>query len=337
MPAKKKLSEIIEIIHSESVTFKLFFITRHVKDGVGKNDKVIDKYTFKANSIDMSSDVCDFFKNNSKTQLEKLTKIDGYDLESYNVITDDLGNKLYTYALNNTLSFSDVIFDQLLTNNIGSITSLKEIKKDLWAYCLKVTNSNNQAYLFRKMSSGKVTTDEPQNKKEKISSWFDSNDSELKVINSETVSFDDKLDCIYFNSEFLVIRKSGFEQIVGLEEEFLTVANDVISVIESTNLVVGVEHIKLNLGKSRALMKTLANIGKKGNHSEFNSDEITKMKDALKRFEGKELKVSKDGKLVLENSVDVGYFVKLLNDYYKMGVITGKFYGTNSGSVIEVA
>lgn len=61
------------------------------------------------------------------------------------------------------------------------------------------------------------------------------------------------------------------------------------------------------------------------------------MKDALKLFEGKELKLSPTGNLVLENSIDVGYFIKLLNDYYKVGVITGKYYGTNSGSIIEPA
>ncbi|MBD1571525.1 Kiwa anti-phage protein KwaB-like domain-containing protein [Aliivibrio sp. S10_S31] len=337
MPAKKKVNDILDIIQSQNVTFKLYFITRHIKDGVKTKDKIIDKFQFKANSIDISPEISCFFAHNAKKQLEKLTKIEGYDLETYNVITDDLGGKLYTYALNNTLSFSDVIFNQLLKNKANNITSLKEVKKDIWAYCIQVNTNKNSAYLFRKMGSSKVTTDEPQTRKEKISSFFDLNDSELKVVNNETVSFDDKIDCIYFNSEFLVLRKSGFEQIVGLEEEFQNVANDVISVIESTGLVDGIEHITANLSKSRALLKTLANIGKKGNHSDFNEDEITKMKDALKLFEGKELKLSPTGNLVLENSIDVGYFIKLLNDYYKVGVITGKYYGTNSGSIIEPA
>lgn len=337
MPAKKKIKDILDIVAEQDVTFRLFFITRHIKDGVKKTAKVIDKFQFKANAIDMSPDVCSFFSKNVKIQLGNLINKDGYDLESYNVITDDLGDKLYTYALNNSLSFSDVIFNQLLLNKVDTIASLKEVKNDLWAYCLQINSANDTVYLFRKMSSGKVTTDEAQTKKEKLSSWFDSNDAELKTVNNETVSFDNKIDCIYFKSEFLVLRKSGFEQIVGLEEEFQNVANDVISVIESTNLVEGLDHIKASLGKSRALLKTLANIGKKGNHADFNQDEIEKMKNALKLFEGKDLKFSSDGKLVLENSVDVGYFIKLLNDYYKVGVITGKYYGSNSGNVIEPA
>ncbi len=334
MPAKQKVNEILDIINDDSASLSLYFITRHVKDGVKKSEKMIDKFQFKANSIDMSPDISSFFVGNAKKQLEKLMKIEGYELQNYNVINDDLGDKLYTYALNNALSFSDVIVNQLLESKVSTISSLKDVKSTIWAYCVKFETTSNYTYLFRKTSSGKVATDEAQSRKEKISSWFDSNDSELKVVNNETISFDDKIDCIYFNSEFLVLRKSGFEQIVGLEEEFTEVANDVVSVIEATNLVQGIEHIKSNLSKSRAMLKTLANIGKKGNHSSFDQKELEKMKDALKRFEGKELKFTEDGKLILENSIDVGYFIKLLNDYYKMGVVSGKYYGTNSGEVL---
>ena len=58
------------------------------------------------------------------------------------------------------------------------------------------------------------------------------------------------------------------------------------------------------------------------------------MKEALHTFEGRELKLSGEGKVVLEDANDVNYFVKLLNDYYKQGVVSGKYYGTNSGQVI---
>lgn len=161
------MNDILDIIQSQNVTFKLYFITRHIKDGVKTKDKIIDKFQFKANSIDISPEISCFFAHNAKKQLEKLTKIEGYDLETYNVITDDLGGKLYTYALNNTLSFSDVIFNQLLKNKANNITSLKEVKKDIWAYCIQVNTNKNAAYLFRKMGSSKVTTDEPQTRKEK--------------------------------------------------------------------------------------------------------------------------------------------------------------------------
>ena len=43
-----------------------------------------------------------------------------------------------------------------------------------------------------------------------------------------------------------------------------------------------------------------------------------------------------DGKLLIEDKNDVGYFIKLLNDYYKQGMVSGKFYGTNSGQLLAV-
>ncbi len=335
MPAKSKLDNIINIINDDKVSLKMYFITRHLKNGINKTAKMIDRFTFQANSIDTSSELNDFFIKTAKKQLEKAKSTDGYHLEEYSVITDDLNNKLYTYALNNALSFSDVITNQLLPGKTKTIDSLKSVKNNLWAYCLKLEGNSNTAFLFRKSSSGKIATDEAQTKLEKISSFFDLNDAELKITANETISFDDKLDCIYFNNEFLILRKAAFEQIVGLEEEFIQSAKDVISIIKDADLVVGIEQIENNLNTSRSLLKTLSSIGKKGNHTGFDKNELDKMKNVLKRFEGIELKTNPEGKLILENPNDAAYFIKLLNDYYKQGVITGKFYGTNSGQPIQ--
>lgn len=60
------------------------------------------------------------------------------------------------------------------------------------------------------------------------------------------------------------------------------------------------------------------------------------MKFVLKKMEGRDLKLTKDGKIKLEDMKDLKDFVKLLNDFYKQGLVTGSFYGTNSGRKIEV-
>lgn len=179
-----------------------------------------------------------------------------------------------------------------------------------------------------------MATDEPRTTLERISAIFDTDDAELKVAITETISFDNRFDCLYNNQEFLILRKAGFEQIVGLEEEFTEAASGVIGVIEETELVEGLELLYDAINEKRSLLKTLSNIGKKGMHTTFDSNEITKMKETLHTFEGKELKLSQEGKVRLETPDDVKYFVKLLNDYYKQGVVSGKYYGTNSGQVI---
>lgn len=335
MPAKKKIDNILDIVNGENVSLRLFFITRQLKDGFKTSTKAVDKFNFSACQVDISNEIAEFFKNNVKNQLSKLLKIEPFEQEDYSVICDDLGDKLLTYAYNEQLSFSGVM-NNIHAEKASSLNSLKDIKSEIWAYCLRLEDINNgTVFLLKKTSSGKVATDEPQSKLEKLSAWFDSSESELKTVKHETITFDDKFDCINFNKEFLVLRKHGFEQLVGLEEEFIKAANDVVSVIEQTNLVHGIEHIKCNIKKSRAMLKTLANIGKKGAHSSFNAKEIESMKKALKKFEDKELEVNTDGKIVLNDLVDVGYFIKLLNDYYKIGAVSGKYYGTNSGHLIK--
>lgn len=336
MKVKAKLNDIRTILDDPTVSINLFFITREIKEGVAKSAKVIDKYCFKAWSVDVSPDLVKFFINVAKKQVNRVNTSDDYELEPYSVIGDDLSNKLYTYALNNALSFSDVVSTQLVSGTPKSITSLAQIKSDLWAYTLKFTTANNSALIFRKLSKGKVVTADPQSMTEKVSSFFDSNTSELKVSIQESISFDDKLDCIYINSEFLIFHKSGFENIVGMEEEFKEAASGVLDIIKETGLIEGIEHIEQQLKVSRALLKTLSNIGKKGNHQSFDANELEKMKSVLHQFEGKELKMTDDGKLLIEDKNDVGYFIKLLNDYYKQGMVSGKFYGTNGGQLLVV-
>ena len=334
MNAKNKLTEALEIIEGRNVSVKLYIITRHIKDGVKKTAKVIDKYTFRARTVDLSGDLNEFFVGIAKKQIGRMVGNDDYELEEYAVIGDDLGDKIYTYALNNALSFSDVISNQMLQGGCPSISSLSEVKNDLWAYSILFNHEDKAIYTFRKASKGKIATDEPRTRLEKISALFDTDDAELKTTITETISFDDKLDCLYSNEEFLILRKTGFEQIVGLEEEFTEAASGVIETIAKTELVEGIELLETAITEKRSLLKTLSNIGKKGTHSTFDNDEIQKMKDALNAFEGKELKLSCEGKVVLENADDVNYFVKLLNDYYKQGVVSGKYYGTNSGQII---
>lgn len=336
MIVNEKLSKASLVVGSDSASINLYFVTREVKDGIPKSAKVLDKYRFKAWRSDVDPELEAFFIKNLARQIDRVMSSDSHELEPYDVISDDLPNTLYTYALNNALSFSEVVFEQVIPDSVNSITSLSAIRKNLWAYCLKVTSQEGRFLMFRKLSKGKVVTDQNQTFKEKISSYFDSATAELKASLQEIITFDDKLDCIYVDDEFFVFRKSSFESIVGLEDEFNEAANDVLNIVRATELIEGVDHIEALLKESRSLLKTLSNIAKKGRHHKLNANEIGKMKEVLHKFEGKELKTTSEGKLLLEDKNDVGYFIKLLNDYYKQGMVSGDFYGTNSGQLIPV-
>ncbi len=337
MIANEKLSRARAILKDKSSSLNLYFITRELKVGIARSAKVVDKYCFKAWGSDVSPELEEFFVKNLERQLDKVLESESYELEPYDVISDDLPNRLYAYALNNALSFSDVVTNQIIPGPNNPIKSLADVKNNLWAYCLKMTSSEGCFLIFRKLSKGKVVTDQNQTIKEKVSSYFDSTTAELKASLQESITFDDKLDCLFAEEEFFVFRKSGFENIVGLEEEFNEAANDVVDIVKATDLVEGIEHIEALLKESKSLLKTLSNIAKKGHHHKLNAEEIGKMRDVLHKFEGKALKTTSEGKLLLEDKIDVGYFIKLLNDYYKQGMVSGDFYGTNSGRLLPIS
>lgn len=334
MVDKQILQNMLDCIH-DNTQIRLFLITRHNKPDVKKSAKVLDKYDFKASQIDVVSDIQSYFRGILKQQLEKALSDDNREMREYDIMCDDDG--IYTYALNNALSFSDVVSQQLLSGrDLPSVNSLKEIQEDLWGYCWKATSDNQTFYSFRKASKGKVSTDHNDGLFKKLTAKFDSSDAELKKFIDDTITFDDKVDCVYIDGQFYVLRKKSFEALMGLEEELRANAELVLDVIEATDLVKGLDALKKELLESRVLLKTLASIVKKKTHEGLNSNEIEKMRNVLKQMERKDLKFTDEGQVKLENMADLRDFVKLLNDYYKRGLVTGSYYGTNSGRKLDV-
>src|SRR5690606_17634835 len=101
MIVNKKLSKSRSILESKSSSLNLFFITREVKDGIARSAKVVDKYCFKAWRTDVSPELEEFFVKNLAKQLDRVMGVENYELLPYDVVSDDLPNKLYAYALNN--------------------------------------------------------------------------------------------------------------------------------------------------------------------------------------------------------------------------------------------
>lgn len=128
-------------------------------------------------------------------------------MKKYTVIDDDIDNKIYAYAMNNAISFSKVINNDIKNDKPVVLTSLAEVQNDLWAYCIKVQKGLTSLILSEK-SAGKVTTNEPQNMTQRVFALFDKTDKELRSFDGSAVNFDDKIDCIYIKINFMYfIRK----------------------------------------------------------------------------------------------------------------------------------
>ena len=278
-----KLEELLEYAEqlkdNKKAKITLYFVTRHLKSGMSKAAKVTDKYDFKVVKAPIAPDIADFFKNTLSNQIISHASKDDIEMKNYTVIDDDIDNKIYAYAMNNAISFSKIINEDIKNDKLNVLSSLAEVQEDLWAYCIKVQNGLELTYSFRKISKGKVTTNEPQNIGQRVFALFDKSDKELRAFDGSAINFDDKIDCIYIQNKFYVFHKKSFESIVGLDAEFTEAAQKTLNTIKEFDLV--------------------------------------------------------DGKIIIEDERQGRNFLRLLNDYYKQGMTTKKYYGTDSGNIVN--
>jgi hypothetical protein len=107
-------------------------------------------------------------------------------------------------------------------------------------------------------------------------------------------------------------------------------ASDVVTELINTTMIEGLELVTKLVDSHPAIHKKLVRISKIGNHKELNIKVIKKMVNVCKSY-GDKLKVTKDGKLLIEDENDIDLVLKMLSDYYKRGEVSGKAYGTFAG------
>jgi len=329
----EELSEKLESIKIDNIF--LYFITRVLKPDTKKTSKVLDKFLFKVYQIDVNDEIREHLYSLTKQQLEFLSKRKT-ELHEYDVITDDTEH-LFTYSMTNSaMSFADVVNNQLKSKP-PKIKNLEEIisEEELWAYCVGFHNKGTDwIYKFRKILSGKVAIDEKEGNKRNaiqktIRTIFNSKSQKLELIEGETVNLDKQVDCIFYEDTFYIAKKTQFEQIVGLEEEFRIQASEVIAELVATNMIEGLEILSRQIEVNPAIHKKLVRLSKIGNYKDLDEKIIKKMQKVCKQY-GDKLKL-KDGKLFIEDESDIDLALKMLSDYYKRGEVSGKAYGTFAG------
>lgn len=336
------LEELLEKLQNTKVdnTF-LYFITRTLKPDIKKNAKVMDKFNFNTYQIDINDEIREHLHALTQEQFYYLST-KKTELTEYDVITDDT-EQLFTYSMKNkAMSFSDVVNRQL-KSKIPKIDSLEEliVQEELWAYCVGFHNKGTDwIYSFRKILSSKVAIDESDStKRGAISKFlrtrFNSKSQKLELIEGETINLDKQVDCVYYKDTFYIAKKTLFEQIVGLEEEFREQATAVVAELNDTNMIDGLDIISAQIESNPSIHKKLAKLARIGNYKDLDDKTIRKMQKVCKQY-GDKLKV-KNGRLLIEDEGDIDLTLKMLADYYKRGEVSGKAYGTFAGRQLKTA
>ena len=171
---------------------------------------------------------------------------------------------------------------------------------------------------------------------EKKRGWFNAllnpSTHQLEMLEGEVIALDRQVDCVYVDEAFYILRKVPFEQIVGIQEEFKEKALEVVSQLESTNRIEGLSILRDKVNTGTGLHKKLAKIAKNGGIPELTTATLSKMQQ-IGRTHGNPINI-KDDKIQIESEADLDSIIKMLGDYYKIGEITGKSYGTFAGKVL---
>lgn len=338
-----KLDEVLtRIKDTKEEDIKLHFITRILKNGVGKKTKTLDKYIFKVYQIDVDDEIRKYLYDLSIKELERTLSKD-YFLIDYDPISDDTEN-LFSYKLKaETSSFSDVVVNQLGKElpKVESIDGIISDNEELWAYCIGFLDLEQEAwiYTFRKIMVSKIAIDEKNDSDKnivlrQIRTIFNSKSKKLTLMKGEAVTLDRQIDCIYWEDTFYVLKKVPFEQIVGLQEEYHTKAIGVMDDMKNTGLIDGLDCMDEELKANTTLHKKLVKLQQTGGLEKLDESHIKKMAKVCKRY-GDSITVGEDGHVKINDRKDFETVIKAMCDYYKKGEVSGKSYGTFSGRELK--
>ncbi|MDQ1163061.1 hypothetical protein QE422_003429 [Chryseobacterium sp. SORGH_AS 447] len=332
-------SLLIDVISRANVeNLKMYFVTRVLKEGIRANSRVLEKFDFKVYQIEITNEVRQYLYDLSLKQFKRIEENEDLHFFDYDIVADETQH-LFTYQIENKVgSFSDVVYNQL-NGSPQKITDLNEILQDetLWAYCTEFElDSNKSFYTFRKISPGKVGVEKQKDQEKKsigsqIRTYFDTNTNTLSLLKSETVYLDKQIDCIFYEETFYVLKKFFFEQLVGLQEEYKRVAEEVANSMANHECFGDIKLLSEKIEKNSSMHKKLIKLQKVGNLNALSPRTINKL-EKLGRKKNAPINV-KDGKIQFENEEDIDNVIKLLCDYFKTGDYSGKSYGTYAGKV----
>lgn len=314
----------------------LYFVTRELKEGIKSSAHVMQKYDFMMHKIEISNDVREMLLSIVADQLNKVSGDETISIVEYEAIVDD-EPRVYTYQLKNkAMSFAAVLTNQLpkgVKSSIGNVSEFIAGHK-LWAFCVDILPAENGRIVsFTKISPSRVAVDKVSNPEsgviDKFIAKFDVNSSLLELVKGDTINFDKRIDCLYDfeKDEFLIFNKSNFEKIVGLEEEFKEVAEEVVLDLKNSKMIDGLETLAGELEGNPSLHRKLYKLKRSPDYKALDSKRVAKMKIVAKSFK---LKLNlKGGKLIVETKDDLDLVIKLLDDYFLDSEQTGNKYGAS--------
>lgn len=332
MPSKERLTEVIDLVRaSNSRNVRLYFITKHLKEGVSRRERVLNKYRYECTRVNLDVSLQNYFLGLLDSQIKSILDNSEIELTEFEIIDDDLKDKIYTYALNTASSFHELLNTKMTEGvDIPYATSLSQIRDNLCAYSICIEDGTSIRLIsFRKITKTKIATERSAGFK----ALFSTNDRKLISADGESINFDEKVDCVFYDGNFYVFHKKPFEELAGFDDEYRAIAHEMLEELAEAELVSGLNLLIEEAGKSPQVARQLAKISKSKGHKNIDQNRIIKMQEICVAL-GLNLKVA-DGKIVVDDLNDAKLLMRLLDQYYLSCMQTGDAFGSHAKKKLD--
>ena len=116
-------------------------------------------------------------------------------------------------------------------------------------------------------------------------------------------------------------------------EEYKEKAKGIAEDMINSGNVIGGEKLQELIESKPSIHKKLIKVERNGGYKDLTPKKLNSMKRICKKYG--DVLPNKDGKLFIDNEQDVDIILKALGDYYKIGEISKKAYGTFAGKELQ--
>lgn len=323
---------------------RLLLITRKLKEGMRRNSNELDKYDFLVYRIDINEEIRKYIFDVAKNVISDVCMDDIEDeIGEFQPFGDESQDIFEFSNINDIPSFTNVPTNKV-TNVDGIVRDLNEFlakeDEELWAYCYQLYDAQDQDYVycFRKKIKSSVAIPEREQQAlpwKKITILAGTDNDSLEIFRKPSMELDDNIDFVFYDNVYYVLNRNYFEMITGLRNLYIQDTRTVIQDLQDADVIEGLDVLNDRVVEMPSMIRKMALIKRLKNYERITKATLKKMQRVC-RENHIELNVDLENKkLVITNDNDVKNVVRLLCDYYKLGAVSGKSYGTYSGKLLN--
>ena len=323
---------------------RLLLITRKLKEGLRRNSNELDKYDFLIYRVDINEEIRKYIFDVTKNAINDVCLGDiENEISEFHPFGDDTQDIFSFSNINDIPSFTEVPTNKVI-NTDGIVRDLNGFltkeDEELWAYCYQLYDEEGQDYIycFRKKIKSNVAVPERNDQAlpwKKITILTGTDNDSLEIFRKPSMELDDNIDFVFYDDSYYVLNRNYFEMITGLRNLYIQDTQTVIHDLEEADIIEGLDLLNERVVEMPSLIRKMALIKRLKNYERITKATLRKMQKVC-HDNHIELNVDIDNKkLIINNDNDVKNVVRLLCDYYKLGAVSGKSYGTYSGKLLN--